>query len=906
MESTPTASVANEDIRKALELPNGAQFFRCALQVNSYEYQKRHGNEPDFESEEAYNEALVRACKENGIHVIGVADHSRIRSAESLIEKARESDITVFPGFEAVTNDNIHFLVLFDPGTDLDDIQACINRIVPHGRRNNPSPRSDLNVADLLAKCVKWDAIAIGAHALSENGLLKDKKSGEPRIEAWKDDNLHAVCVPCPPEEVSQEGFRRILTNQASKYRREQLPARLYSKDVDGPDDLSDDRSWTWIRMVEPSVEGLRQAFLDPESRVRRPDEPEPEERTEFVAMSWEGGFLDGVKIHFNEDMNVLIGGRGTGKSTVIESLRYVLRQEAVGDDAQRMHESIIQQVLGSGTKVSLLVKIKIGDPSTKEYLIERTVPNPPKVKDEEGNVLDVGPEDVLEEVEIYGQHEIAELAKDRAKLTRLLDRFADVDPDLQDRKESLRRELEDTRHDLMEVRRKMRDIEDRREQLPAIEEKIKQFKDAGIEEKLDTKSQLVKEENLLDTAEERIEKVDRIREELAESLPLETEFVSESSLDKLPNRDVLEPIRELISTLNDDVKAVEDQLQSAVDEAQGQLNEIREAWSERESQVQEEYEEALRELQEEQIDGEEYIRLQRKAEELRPLRKRLENHKKHREEIEQRRRNLLGEWEDLKTEEYQAYKTACDRVSQALGGQVKATVRYQGNRDPLLDLLDEELEGRRKEMLDTLERREDLSLQQLTKHIEEGADALVDEYGLTQTQAQTLADIDEDLRLQIEELELPASTEIELNVAAEGQSKEWRPLDKLSTGQRATAVLLLLLIESKTPLVVDQPEDDLDNRFVVDGVIPAIRSEKGCRQFLFATHNANIPVLGDAEQILGFSAVGDARFNGRGGATIKDGHRGAIDQPSVRELVEEILEGGKTAFEKRRAKYGF
>lgn len=904
MVSTATPTFANENIQEALELPSGAQFYRCALQVNSYAYQQRHGNQSDFDSEEAYNQAMVAACKQNGIDVIGVTDHSRITSAESLIEKAENAGITVFPGFEAATNDNIHFLVLFDPGTDLDDIQACINRIVPRDRLDKPSPRSDLNIADLLERCVKWEAVAVGAHVLSDNGLLKDKKSGEPRAEAWKDENLHAVAVPCPPEDTSQEGFRRILTNQTDRYKRDPLPARLYAKDVDSPGDFADERSWTWIRMAEPTVEGLRQAFLDPESRVRLPSEPDPEDRAEFVAMAWDGGFLDGVKIHFNEDMNVLIGGRGTGKSTVIESLRYVLRQEAVGKEAQRMHESLVQQVLGSGTKVSLLVRI--AHPSTKEYLIERTVPNPPKVKDSDGNVLDVGPEDVLEDVEMYGQHEIAELAKDRTKLTRLLDRFADVDADLQEQKESVQRELEDTRRDLMEVRRKVDDIEERLEQLPVVEENIKQFREAGIEEKLDTKSQLVKEEKVLKTAGRRIEEIDDVREELSERLPLDDEFVSDEALDELPNRDVLESVQGLVSTLNEKAGETENQLRSAVDEARKRLETIRDDWSERESKAQEKYEEALRELQEEQVDGEQYIRLQRKAEELRPLRKELENHQKHRKEVEHRRRNLLGEWEDLKTKEYRAYEEACSRVSQAVSGKVKATVQYQGDRSPLIDLLDRELDGRRQEMLDALETREDLSLKQLTENIEKGADALVDEYGLTHKQAETLADVDEDLRLQIEELELPASTEIELNVAAEGQGKEWRPLDKLSTGQRATAVLLLLLIESKTPLVVDQPEDDLDNRFVVDGVVPAIRSEKGRRQFLFATHNANIPVLGDAEQILGFSAVGDARINGRGRARIEDGHRGAIDQPPVRELVEEILEGGKTAFERRRAKYGF
>src|SRR5258708_34566744 len=106
--------------------------------------------------------------------------------------------------------------------------------------------------------------------------------------------------------------------------------------------------------MSEVSVEGLRQAFLDPASRIRLTGEPTPEGHSEFLAMSWEGGFLDGASLRFNESLNVLIGGRGTGKSTVIESLRYVLALEPLGDEARSAHDGIVRHVLKSGTKVSL------------------------------------------------------------------------------------------------------------------------------------------------------------------------------------------------------------------------------------------------------------------------------------------------------------------------------------------------------------------------------------------------------------------------------------------------------------------------------------------------------------------------------------------------------------------------
>lgn len=130
-----------------------------------------------------------------------------------------------------------------------------------------------------------------------------------------------------------------------------------------------------------------------------------------------------------------------------------------------------------------------------------------------------------------------------------------------------------------------------------------------------------------------------------------------------------------------------------------------------------------------------------------------------------------------------------------------------------------------------------------------------------------------------------------------------WTPLKHLSTGQKATAVLLLLLLESDAPLVVDQPEDDLDNRFITEGVVPKLREEKRRRQFVFATHNANIPVLGDAELIVGLQPSGEAA---QGHTEIPSAYLGSIDARAVREFVGEVLEGGKEAFEMRRLKYGF
>ena len=146
-------------------------------------------------------------------------------------------------------------------------------------------------------------------------------------------------------------------------------------------------------------------------------------------------------------------------------------------------------------------------------------------------------------------------------------------------------------------------------------------------------------------------------------------------------------------------------------------------------------------------------------------------------------------------------------------------------------------------------------------------------------------------------------TTAIRSTTATGDDPTRWR-LSKEALTERRRRPCVAFCSWIRRYLIVDQPEDELDNRFITEGVVPRMREEKRRRQFIFSTHNANIPVLGDAELILGLTASGDA-YN-RGNAVIRTEHAGSIDAREVRELVEEILEGGEDAFETRRLKYGF
>jgi predicted ATPase len=892
------AITSSERLKRALTLPNGARFYRCALQVNPFAYLGRHHKPTAFQNEADYNAAIIAACKENRIEVIGVTDHYRIKDSMGLIRSARDAGIFAFSGFEAATKDGVHFLCLFDPGKD-STLERYIGDCGVHDD-NALSPTGTKDCHELLDAAKQWEAVCIAAHVAADGGGLLKKLSGQTRVQVWKSPALLA-CALAGPVHEAPEGIRPILQNKDASHRRDRLPAIINAQDVTSPEDLQKAGSSCFIKMSEVSVEALRQAFLDPISRVRLNSDAQAEPHAEFIAIAWEGGFLRDSAMHFNENLNVLVGGRGTGKSTTIESLRYVLGLEPLGDDARKAHQGVLREVLKNGTKISLLVRSH--RPSPRCYTIERTVPNPPVVKDEHGTVLTLNPRDVMPGVEIFGQHEISELTKSREKLTLLLERFVERDPSAGSHKGKLRLDLERSRSRIGEVKREIGAIDERLAALPSLEETLKRFQEAGLEDRLKEKSLVVREERLLGIITERLGPVRTLREELAGSLPLDAAFLTPKALEGLPNADVLGEAEAIFSRLSLQLQSVTVQFDAALKSADSELADMRLRWEERRKAVEATYETVLRELQKSKIDGEEFIRLRRQIEELRPLRERRESLVRELTTHEAHRRQLLADWEDVKAAEFRSVEAAAKKVTRKLKDRVRVEVAMSGNREPLEKLLREEVGGNLTALLDRLRERTDLSLPDLAQRCREGKDALVKHYGLPPGGAEKIAQTDQMLFMRIEELELPATTKIELNTAIEGDAPTWQLLEHLSTGQKATAVLLLLLLESDAPLVVDQPEDDLDNRFITDGVVPIMRDEKRRRQFVFSTHNANIPVLGDAELILGLGA----RWEGKEGqAMILPEYMGSIDGQPVRELVEEILEGGKTAFEMRRLKYGF
>jgi energy-coupling factor transporter ATP-binding protein EcfA2 len=888
---------APQGLRDAFTKSAGARFHRCALQVNPYAYGERHAKPQSYADEGSYNAAVVTACQAANVTAVAITDHFRVASSSSLAASLEAAGIVVFPGFEANTSEGIHLLCLFPSGTPYLDLERFIGGC-ELASGSTESPQSTKSCEQLMTHIADRGGLCIAAHVCSASGLLKTL-SGQARGRAWRSPHLLAAAVAGRPNETPQ-AFRDILFNKDVATKRDRPLALINANDVSNPGQLSEPSTTTWIKMAEPSIEGLRQAFLDPGSRIRLNSEEAEQPHTEIIAVSWSGGLLDGQAVCFNESLNVLIGGRGAGKSTLIESVRYALQMRPRAADAAKQHDSMMKAVLGTGTEVSVLLRCP--RPSQQYYLVQRIYGQRARVRDQNGGLLDgLSPADIAAGLEIYGQHEISELTRHPDQLAMLLRRFTNHADGGSD-KIALIEELGRSRRAIMTELEEIEVLEDALTALPALREQLRRFTDAGLADRLSEKTAIGLEEDVIAAGRTAIESLRTDAAELVAAAHSVAPILPEDGAPELPNRAQLRALAGLQGTLSTARLRAAAYLAAVAARASVTVDKTSEEWQPFSDAANDRYLQAVSALEAEGHDPRGFISVQEQAQRLKPKEEQLTERAGKLERLLETRRELIASWENARAADLRTLERAARAVSLRLKGRVRVSVRPDKTLASLEATIKAHVQGNISQPLERLRQLDALDTSALAENVRGGALPLVASYGFSQLGAEKIAEGGTALALAIEEVDLPAVASVELNVGT-SEAGMWKPLDDLSTGQKATAVLLLLLLESEAPLIVDQPEDDLDNRFIAECIVPAIREEKRRRQFIFSSHNANIPVLGDAEQIIGLDAHVEA---GSERAIINDRLRGSIDTPAVKDSIKNLLEGGEEAFATRRAKYGF
>ena len=874
----------------------GAKFYKCALQVNPYSYTSYRGGTPLLEND--YNEQILAQCRENNIKVVGLADHGSVEHSEGLRQLLQKNDIVVFPGFEVCSSEKVHFVCLFPESSSKNDLIGCISKLEITAK--DKTYPSTLNAGQILSKVIDMSGIAFAAHCTDDNGVLKHRLHN-----IWQHSSLMVAQIKHSVMDLKNvEGgfYYRVILNKEENYKRDHLIAIINAKDIVKPEDLEHPSASCLIKMTDPTFSAFKQAFLDSESRIRL-NHQVPERQYSFIkSIQWQGaGFFEDNAIAFSQHLNAVIGGRGTGKSTLIESIRYVLDLPERGSDNKALDVFRKNTLNNSQIILEVYSKAQQGN----YYTIGRRYGEAPVVKNNQGQVSHLTPRDILPDIELLGQNEILAIEKDENAKLALINNFLPNSDQFNVGMAEIKRKLATNRGKLISANEEFERLDEAVSKESQLKEKVAQFKSLGIADKLKNAQLLEKEKTMQLKINEQFDIVEKWITGYESIFDLA--FLQDVYLQELPNKASMVEARTIFTDLQKILNKLLEQAEQELQKTKGGYQRIESTWQEASSKIQDVLNKAIAQLPEQAGKsgrelGAEYTIIIKQLTLVEKQRQGHKNQQKIADTIKSERTNLLEEYRSTAFTHFEAMNQQVKKLNKGgLKDKVKISIVRCGNIESLKDFL-LNIDGIGQSKIKWLEYDNiELDLMEWSQWVgEKNTNAFIEkykQYGLTQSIADKLVSLNLSKRLELEEIELKDKVSIELNTAHENNDARYVPLDHLSTGQKCTAILNLLLLSCDDPLIIDQPEDNLDNAFIAERIVQDVRKLKTNRQFLFATHNANIPVFGDAELI----AVLDSE-QGRG--LVKN--IGSIDKPEVSKDAAEILEGGKAAFNIRKAKYGF
>lgn len=864
-----------------------AEFYKCALQVNPYGYISYRGATHE-DDEETYNQNILKYCKEKEIVVIGLADHGNSDTSENLRRLLEANELTVFPGFEISTAEKIHIVCLFSEKTTTQELNRYLGRL---GLTSVDDPVMSTQYSCLeVAKIIEeLNGFWYAAHVTSDNGILKIGKMN--RI--WSDDKLKAAQIPHDLDNVDPK-YLNILRNKDPEYKRPNPLALINAKDICRPEDLLERNAYCLVKMTELSFENFKEAFCDPSARVKLSSDQNERYQSSIDKIEIFGGYLDGLSIDLSKNLNCFIGGRGTGKSTLLEILRYTLDCEPKGSDSKRYFQDLIKANLGTDNgRVELI--ISSNKEHGRKYKVIKRYHEKAVIKNEKDEISHLTVKDLFPSIEIFGQNEIMELVSSEEAKISILNRFLPNQADTNSKKQSLLRSLKKNSDLLYEKNQKKETFDEDLSKLPKLVEKKCFFDQKGISDKLSIIDCLAKEEEHLRKSLEKLESNNLSFPKFEPSFT--SDFISSTN-----NGDKFERIAAIFENINKEFIELEKSYFRILEENIVKVKDIQSEWLIYKKGSEDTISTLAKSIPD--LNGKsgneiaiEYQNIVSEIARITPVREDSEKISADISSAIEHRRSLLEALMQVQDEAFDSLRRVIKKLNKSnLSGKIQIEVFRGKNREELIKFLSE-IDGIGPKSVSCLREVETLTISSFISHIEEGPEKLVEEYGFTRAKADIITNLPLRTKLDLELVQLSDTIEISLNVSGDGKKATYKPLRKLSKGQQCTAILNILMLENNDPLIIDQPEDNLDNSFIANNFIDGLRDYKLNRQFIFATHNANIPVFGDSELIAVMR-----EFEGQG--CIEDNCIGSVDNKFVKTAVINTLEGGSTAFQMRKAKY--
>lgn len=886
-------------------LSNGANFFTGDLHIHSF------GGSPCVTDQSMTVENIIENAINRKISIIAITDHNNTRNTERAIEYGRKytGSLLVLSGVE-ITTSNGHLLAYFPPDdiSKLKKMLAIID-IVDEETKESHTKRS---MAEVINEVERLGGICIAAHIDRVKTGFEVLINGYPN---WKkdiitstglfglefDDMANFNWYTLEDDSNNEGGERKKLlelrSKKSMKYIRDSL-AHIQNSDAHSIKEFNsniDNGHLTRFKMDELSFNGFRTALVDSDARIRVVNSI-PKFFPRILGMHISGGFLDQNTVRFSDNLNCFIGGRGTGKSTALQSLAYGFgKSDKIKSTDNCPHTTVIY----AQDKNEVMYRYERQRGGT--LLVQAYTKS-------DRSVNEVPPDSF--KIEFYGQNDLSEISKDPLNNSDELQKFLDEHVNLSG---SLSRETE-LKSNIRMLNSQIKPYQisqskkpKKEEELAEVNKKLEIAEIGKIKEVAAIKTKLGSEKGLAS-------EIKSIANDYSGGLSLRDFLKNYDQLvqqygsltDNKRSKEILQNIRSYIlqvnQYLNDKQNEINAELQKYASFLITSLSEL----SHEHTALDVSISEKIQGLQQQGLTGdvEELDTLISTKRRLISEISKINNEKIELNNLVDLKNKALEELEIVRNNIIKMRESQLPNINRNLSKVIDDYLVYlhydkNGVIDEFKNYLLEIMQGEHFQeetarkfayevtppsFSDALWRNDKKRIAKIAGIGDQWAERIFRRF------------CNYDCLYELELMwKIPKPI---ITVKLKGQSVKEIPVNQLSDGQKHTILLTIaMLSDSTAPLIIDQPEDDLDNAYIYSSLVTNLRQAKERRQIILVTHNANIAVLGDAEQILPMYRNGE---NGE----IRN--RGSIDNPVAKQSVQSILEGGETAFKKRMDMYGY
>ena len=872
---------------KQVVFASGAQWVRADFHLHTradreFKYSGDHNS---------FNNSYVGALEQAEIRLGVITNHNKFDYEEfkSLRKTARKKGVGLLPGVELSVNDGangIHVLIVFSDDW-LADGQDYINSFlavafagkVP-SQYEQENGRSSLSLLKTIATLEGYnrDFFLVFAHVEAPKGLWAELEGGRlqdlGKNEQFRRHTLgfQKVRTYCKLEDTGTPCRAKIKQHFGDWY-----PAELEGSDPKSVEGIGQGKA-CYLKLGELSFDAVKFALSDPGARV---SSATPRHVASYIRSArFEGGVLDGETVHFSPELNTLIGVRGSGKSSILEAVRYAL-DISRGEKAQdiKYKDELIRHTLGSGGKVTLTACDVYG----QEFTISRIYREAPKVYS--GGKLQPGVsirETVLRSPIYFGQKDLSSTGEGFE--TDLVEKLVG------EKLHAVRQEIEVQLQCVRDVVRRWIKLSNTAElkqeyelQLKDADFRLAKFKEYGVADKLQRRLGFQQDATALGRMRERSESFEFALEQLIaeheDDLRNAMRYQSKQNPDFF--RAYYAEYSSLVAKI-DQLKQIKQEVHGIVVRLQSRQEEFEGA----RANLQEEFAQIERQLSEElrlhgmtAIQPDEYLIQQQRKTRAEQMLEALSKQEGQKISAYDTLFVELDRLNELWRKEFRIIQAELDRVN-AGHTALQIEADFKGDKEAAIGFMQQLFRG------------SNIREATLRTVMEEFADfgELLRDLNSVLSRAGSTPEVFK--RTFLQNLEEFVTYQVPNRFVIRYRDKE---LKHHSLGQRASALLLYVLSQRQNDVVIiDQPEDDLDNQTIYDDVIKLLREMKPHTQFIFATHNANFPVLGDAEQVLA-CRYQDERVIVQSGS---------IDARPIQDAIINIMEGGQDAFNRRKKVY--